>query len=183
MSMKKIALLIVLIAGLTFLVAGCGNGAKAGPPAGPEAFPVKVITAQAQMVPLSTDYLATLKSRNAPTLQPCGGRRRDQDLCEFRPAGRARSADSGDRPAETAGHGQQSGSHRPSPSRRCCSRRRLTWNARRNFPRPGVISRAELDQAQNVYGAAKADAEALQAALESRKCSCITTPCARRRRA
>ena len=31
---------------------------------------MKVITAQSEMVPLSTGYLATLRSRNASTLQP-----------------------------------------------------------------------------------------------------------------
>jgi multidrug efflux pump subunit AcrA (membrane-fusion protein) len=51
--------------GLSVLLAGCGDRAKAGQPAGPQAFPVKVITAQSQMVPLSTDYLATLKSRSS----------------------------------------------------------------------------------------------------------------------
>src|SRR5215475_892291 len=68
--MTKLALntgaFIVLAIGL----AGCGNGTKAAAPAGPQAFPVKVITAQSQVVPFSTDYLATLKSRNAATLQP-----------------------------------------------------------------------------------------------------------------
>ena len=49
---------------------GCGGGAKAGTPTGPQAFPVKTMTAQAETVPISTDYLATLRSRNAATLQP-----------------------------------------------------------------------------------------------------------------
>src|SRR5690348_16644544 len=52
--------------------AGCGGGNNASPAkaAGPQAFPVKVITAEARMVPQSTDYLATLKSRNSSALQP-----------------------------------------------------------------------------------------------------------------
>jgi multidrug efflux pump subunit AcrA (membrane-fusion protein) len=70
MSSKKIPSLIVFMASLSFLAVGCANGAKAGPPGGPQAFPVQVITAHSQVVPFSTDYLATLKSRNAATLQP-----------------------------------------------------------------------------------------------------------------
>src|SRR5690242_7659143 len=66
--MHKTLLQLSFAFALMYLV-GCGNGAKAGAPAGPQAFPVKVITAKAQTVPQSTDYLATLKSRDASTLQ------------------------------------------------------------------------------------------------------------------
>src|SRR5215831_16572432 len=52
------------------VVAGCGNNPSAAKPAGPQALPVKVITAEAQVVPQATDYLATLKSRNSAVLQP-----------------------------------------------------------------------------------------------------------------
>src|ERR1043166_9837516 len=70
MMIKKLTIEAVALIALAFLAAGCGEGAKAGAPAGPQAFPVKVMTAQAETVPLSTDYLATLRSRNAATLQP-----------------------------------------------------------------------------------------------------------------
>ncbi|MCU1332726.1 MAG: putative Co/Zn/Cd efflux system rane fusion protein, partial [Candidatus Angelobacter sp.] len=69
MTIKKLVAEIPLIT-LLFVVSGCGDGAKAGAPTGPQAFPVKVITAQSETVPLSTDYLATLRSRSAATLQP-----------------------------------------------------------------------------------------------------------------
>src|SRR5579859_7488883 len=62
---SQAALITVILA-----LAGCGKTQAGGPPVGPQAFPVKVITAQAQVVPISTDYLATLKSRNGATLQP-----------------------------------------------------------------------------------------------------------------
>src|SRR5215813_7283111 len=57
---------------LSCVISGCGNNVSAGKPAGPGAgaFPVKVMTAQDQLVPQSTDYLATLKSRSASVLQP-----------------------------------------------------------------------------------------------------------------
>src|SRR5947209_18293347 len=67
---KSRLLQVVALITLSLLLAGCNGNAKAGPPAGPQAFPVKVMTAQAETVPLSTDYLATLRSRNAATLQP-----------------------------------------------------------------------------------------------------------------
>ena len=70
MIIKKLILQTVALIALACLLSGCGGGAKAGPPAGPQGFPVKTMTAQAETVPLSTDYLATLRSRNAATLQP-----------------------------------------------------------------------------------------------------------------
>ena len=70
MMIKKLVLQITALMALALLGAGCGGGAKAGTPAGPQAFPVKTMTAQAETVPFSTDYLATLRSRNAATLQP-----------------------------------------------------------------------------------------------------------------
>src|SRR5215472_4940168 len=70
MMNKKPAIGLIALIGLSVFMAGCASGAKAGPPGGPQAFPVKVVTAQAQLVPFSTDYLGTLKSRNAATLQP-----------------------------------------------------------------------------------------------------------------
>jgi multidrug efflux pump subunit AcrA (membrane-fusion protein) len=52
-------------------ISGCGKpGQSAETAPGPRAFPVKVVTVQAQLVPDSTDYLATLKSRTASALQP-----------------------------------------------------------------------------------------------------------------
>lgn len=53
------------------LISACSRQTtSAAGPAEPQGFPVKVITAQAQLVPEATDYLATLKSRNAAALQP-----------------------------------------------------------------------------------------------------------------
>src|SRR5215470_8113196 len=66
LSTQTSLITLILILG----AAGCGKTQAGAPPAGPQAFPVKVITAQSQVVPLSTDYLATLKSRNGATLQP-----------------------------------------------------------------------------------------------------------------
>src|SRR5258706_10834611 len=58
----------VLLAALLFTTA-CGDskGAKA---AAPQAMPVKVQTAQAQKVDDTTDYVATLKSRDSAAVMP-----------------------------------------------------------------------------------------------------------------
>jgi RND family efflux transporter MFP subunit len=160
--MKKIALLIVLIAGLTFLVVGCGNGAKAGPPAGPQAFPVKVITARAQMVPLSTDYLATLKSRNAPTLQPVV----EGDVTRIF-VNSGQRVEPGAPILEIDQRKQQATVNNQEATLKSkqavLQQAEIDLERKKKLSAAGVISRAELDQAQNVYGAAKADAEALQA--------------------
>ncbi len=66
--MRETALLFLTLC-LLFLN-GCGKPADAAHPAGPQAFPVKVQVAQAQKVPESTDYLATVRSRNASELHP-----------------------------------------------------------------------------------------------------------------
>ncbi len=53
-----------------FLTSGCGSSkeAKAGPP--PQAMPVKVQTAKLEKVDDSTDYVATLKSRDSAVVMP-----------------------------------------------------------------------------------------------------------------
>src|SRR6266481_1779368 len=58
----------VLLAALLF-TSGCGDskGAKAAPP---QAMPVKVQTAKSQKVDDTTDYVATLKSRDSALVMP-----------------------------------------------------------------------------------------------------------------
>ncbi len=53
-----------------FLTSGCGNSkeAKAGPP--PQAMPVKVQTTKSERIDDSTDYVATLKSRDSAVVMP-----------------------------------------------------------------------------------------------------------------
>src|SRR5262249_2409304 len=67
--MPRSATIIAGLFGVFLLSFGCGSDPSAKP-AGPPAFPVKVISIQPQLVPQSTDYLATLKSRNSAVLQP-----------------------------------------------------------------------------------------------------------------
>src|SRR5262249_5030426 len=68
--MPRLTLTAFALLAIAWMTTGCGNSSSAAKPTGPQAFPVKVITAEAQTVPQSTDYLATLKSRNSAVLQP-----------------------------------------------------------------------------------------------------------------
>src|SRR5271154_5014101 len=58
----------VLLAVLISTIA-CGNG-KEAKAAGPQAMPVKVQTAKAEKVDDTTDYVATLKSRDSAVVMP-----------------------------------------------------------------------------------------------------------------
>ena len=168
MSLKKITSLIVLMAGLTFLASGCADGAKAGPPSGPQAFPVQVITAKSQVVPFSTDYLATLKSRNAATLQPLvegditrifvtSGQRVEtgKPLLEIDP-----------RKQEATVNNQEAGLK---SKQAVMQQAAIDLDRKKQLFAAGVVAKADLDQAQNTYNAAKADAEALQAGIREQQ--------------
>src|SRR5258708_18185929 len=68
MPLSRMTLPIVGLAAVA-LAAGC-SAPKASGPQGPQAFPVKFVVAQSQLVPDFTQYLATLWSRNSSVLQP-----------------------------------------------------------------------------------------------------------------
>jgi RND family efflux transporter MFP subunit len=170
--MKKLAVKTVVLIGLTFGfefgVAGCASGAKAGAPGGPQAFPVKVITAQAQLVPLSTDYLATLKSRNAATLQPLV----EGDVTRiFVNAGQR--VEAGAAILEIDPRKQQATVNNQEAALKSkqatLQQATVDLGRKKQLAAAGVIAKAELDQAQNVYDSAKADAEALQAGIREQQ--------------
>ena len=167
-KMKKLAVAAVALIGLTFLVVGCANGAKAGPPAGPQAFPVKVITAQSQMVPLSTDYLATLKARNAATLQPLV----EGDVTRIF-VNSGQRVETGTPILEIDLRKQQATVNNQEATLKSkqavLQQAEIDLERKKKLSAAGVISKAELDQAQNVYGAAKADAEAVQAGIREQQ--------------
>ncbi|HLK53236.1 MAG TPA: efflux RND transporter periplasmic adaptor subunit [Candidatus Angelobacter sp.] len=165
MSPKKIALSIVA-AGILFL-AGCG-GSKAAAPTGPQAFPVKVITAQSQLVPFSTDYLATLKSRNAATLQPLV----EGDITKIfvasgqRVAAGAPVLEIDPSKQQATVNNQEAGLKSKQAVMEQAS---VDLDRKKKLFAAGVVAKADLDQAQNTYAAAKADAEALQASIREQQ--------------
>jgi RND family efflux transporter MFP subunit len=148
-------------------LAGCGK-TQAGAPAGPQAFPVKVMTAQSQVVPLSTDYLATLKSRNAATLQPLvegditrifvnSGQQVEPGapVLEIDPRKQQATVNN----QEAAYESQQA----------IVRQAAIDLDRKKQLIAAGVIARADLDTAQHTYDAAKANADALQAAIREQQ--------------
>lgn len=167
MMMKKSAIEIVVLAGFLLLVAGCAGGAKAGP-AGPQAFPVKVITAQAQLVPLSTDYLATLKSRSAATLQPLV----EGDVTKIF-VNSGQRVEAGAPILEIDPRKQQATVNNQEASLKskqaALQQATIDLERKKKLFAAGVIAKADLDQAQNVYDSARADAEALEAGIREQQ--------------
>ena len=167
MMMKKSAIEIVVLAGVLLLVAGCAGGAKPGP-AGPQAFPVKVITAHAQLVPLSTDYLATLKSRSAATLQPLV----EGDVTKIF-VNSGQRVEAGAPILEIDPRKQQATVNNQEASLKskqaALQQATIDLERKKKLFAAGVIAKADLDQAQNVYDSARADAEALEAGIREQQ--------------
>ncbi len=167
--MTKNRLLQVLgFTALLFLLAGCNGNAKAGGPTGPQAFPVKVITAQAETVPISTDYLATLKSRNSATLQPLV----EGDIMKiFVNSGQQVEAGApileiDQRKQEATVNNQEAALKAKEAVLRQAT---IDLDRKKQLFAAGVIAKADLDTAQHTYDAAKADSEATQAAIREQQ--------------
>lgn len=158
----------IALLGFVTLLAGCSNDANAGKPAAPQAFPVKVITAQARMVPLSTDYLAALRSRNSAVLQP----QVEGDVTRIFvhsgqrvPAG-APILEIDPRKQQAAVSNQEAAYKSKQATLQLAA---VDLDRKKKLYAAGVISRAELDASQTAYDAAKADAEAMEAATHEQR--------------
>jgi RND family efflux transporter MFP subunit len=165
---KSLSVQVLIFFGLTLLLAGCGGGAKAGAPTGPQAFPVKVVTAQSQVVPFSTDYLATLKSRNAATLQPIV----EGDIMKiFVTSGQRVEAGAPvleiDQRKQEATVNNQEASLRSKEA--VLQQATVDLNRKKQLFADGVLARADLDTAQHTYDAAKADAAAAEASIREQQ--------------
>jgi RND family efflux transporter MFP subunit len=153
---------------LPALLAGCGNNASAGKPGGPQAFPVKVITAQARKVPISTDYLATLRSRNSSLLQP----QVEGDITRiFVHAGERVQAGTplleiDPRKQQAAVNNQEAAFKSSQATLRLAA---VDLDRKRKLYAAGVIAKADLDSSQTAYDAAKANAEALEASTHEQR--------------
>lgn len=161
------SLRILLCCLLAVLISGCSKQTTnaAGKP---QAFPVKVVIAQAQTVPETTEYLATLKSRNASALQP----QVEGEITKiFVHSGE--KVDAGAPVVEID----------PKKQEATVSTQEATYKSKlaieqydladlqrkKQLYAVGVISRADLDASQAAYDAAKADAESLAASIREQK--------------
>jgi RND family efflux transporter MFP subunit len=149
---------------------GCGGGAsKAQQQAGPApAMPVKVQVAQLQPVGNYTEYLATLKSRNAAVIQPqvdgnvtkifvSSGAHvtAGQPLMEIDPSKQEATVNS------------QEATQRLKQANLAYAKQEL--DRRKQLAAEGVIARQDLDQAQAAYDAALADVEASGASAREQR--------------
>ena len=165
---KRLTVQVLFFFGFTLLLAGCAGGAKAGAPTGPQAFPVKVVTAQSQVVPFSTDYLATLKSRNAATLQPIV----EGDVMKiFVTSGQRVEAGAPvleiDQRKQEATVNNQEASLKSKEA--VLQQATVDLNRKKQLFADGVLARADLDTAQHTYDAAKADAAAAEASIREQQ--------------
>ncbi|HVZ19404.1 MAG TPA: efflux RND transporter periplasmic adaptor subunit, partial [Terriglobales bacterium] len=161
---------IALVLPLLLAIASCSPkpDPAAAANAGPPAMPVKVRKAEPQPVPQFTEYVATLKSRSSAVLKPevegqitrimvkSGDQvAAGQPLLEIDPRKQEATVNS------------QEANHRSKLAA-------LQWNQteldrRKKLYAAGVISKADLDQEQTAYDAAKADVDSMEASVREQR--------------
>ena len=161
--------LLALVSILGSGVSGCGkSGQSAEVPQGPKGFPVKVVTVQARLVADSTDYLATIKSRSGSALQP---QVEGQVTKIFVHSGQRVEAGTPileiDPLKQQATVSNQEANYKSKQA--TLELDRIELERRKKLYAAGVISRAELDQAQGVYDSVKSDLEAIQASIREQR--------------
>jgi RND family efflux transporter MFP subunit len=162
--------ILALIFAATLLLMACGDNARgaAGQGGPPPALPVKVQVAQLQPVGDFTEYLATLKSRNAAVIQP----QVDGNVTRiFVSSGTHVTA--GEPLMEIDPQKQQATVHSQEATQRlkeanlAYAKQELDRN--KQLAAEGVVSRQALDQAQAAYDAARADVEAAGASAREQQ--------------
>jgi RND family efflux transporter MFP subunit len=146
---------------LILAVAGCGNS-KNAKAAAPQAMPVKVETAKAQKVDDTTDYVATLKSRDSAVVMP----QVEGIITQiFVHSGERVAAGT---PMMQIDPEKQQATVKSQESATAAQIAQLKW-AQQNYDRvnglasAGVVSKQELDQARATLDAAEAQRHSLDA--------------------
>ncbi len=150
-----------------FLTTACGDS-KAAKPDAPQAMPVKVITAKAQRVDDTTDYVATLKSRDSAVVMP----QVEGIITQI-------FVHSGERVASGAPMMQidpakQQATVKSQDDARAAQLAQVKW-AQQNYERvsglasAGVVSKQELDQARATLDAAQAQLHSLEAQVNEQQ--------------
>jgi RND family efflux transporter MFP subunit len=148
-ALLPIALLVIAVS------TSCSKDSKANAPAAPPALPVKVQTAQLVPVNDTTDYVATLKSRDSAVIMP----QVEGQITKI-------YAHSGDRVAEGTrlleiDPAKQQATVKSQQDSRAAQEANLSW-AQQQYDRisglasAGVVSKQDLDQAKANLDAAKA---------------------------
>ena len=148
--------------------ASCGNGKAANASATPQAMPVKVHTATLQKVDDTTEYVATLKSRDSAVVMP----QVEGIITQI-------FVHSGDRVASGAplmqiDPAKQQATVKSQEDARNAQVAQVTW-AQQNFDRvsglasAGVVSKQDLDQARATLDAAKAQLHSLDAEVNEQQ--------------
>jgi RND family efflux transporter MFP subunit len=166
-AIRRIAAIGVAFASVAAGV-GCSKPASADKPGGAPAFPVKVVTAQAQLVPQTTEYLATLKSRNAAALQP----QVEGDITKiYVHSGQRVEAGTPileiDPRKQEATVNNQEATYKSKQA--VLEQARIDLERKSKLYSQGIVAKADLDTAQAAYNSAKADAEALDASIREQR--------------
>lgn len=147
---------------LAALAVGCGKTSAGGgqAPGGPQAMPVQVKVAQAEQIPQTTEYLAVLKSRHSTTISPqvegyitkiyvkAGDRvTAGTPLLQIDPLKQQAAVSS-----QEAARAAQEANLRYAE---------IQLDRQRKLYAAGVVPKAEVDNAQTAYDAAKAQLKAL----------------------
>jgi len=152
----------LLLLGSTLFASGCGKDSKAAGPQGPSAMPVKVLEAQAVAVSDTSDYVATLKSRDSAVIMP---QVEGQVVHIYRHSGEQVSAGA---PLVQIDPLKQQATVKSQENSRAAAEANLKY-AQQQFERSnglygaGVVSKQDLDQTKSALDSAKAQVEALDA--------------------
>lgn len=161
------SIILFAIAGLSMALAACSRGRAEGPQGIP-AMPVKVAAAQDREIQDSSEYVATIKSRNSATIM--------SDVEGWIFAIHVHSGDfvrSNDTLMEIDPRRQRA-SVSSQESQRASREANLQWTKvqlerTKALAASGVVSKQELDQAQAAYDSAVADVQSLDAQVKQQQ--------------
>lgn len=151
-----------LVLALMVSALGCGKESKAAGPQGPGAMPVKVLEARAIAVRDTSDYVATLKSRDSAVIMP---QVEGQIVQIYKHSGDQVAAGT---PLMQIDPLKQQATVRSQENSRAAAEANLKF-AQQQFDRAnglftaGVVSKQDLDQTKSALDSARAQVEALDA--------------------
>jgi RND family efflux transporter MFP subunit len=165
-NMKFNVQIVALLCALTFAI-GCGSNKTAQANA-PQAMPVKVQTAKAEKIEDTTEYVATLKSRDSAVVMP----QVEGIITQIFVHSGEHVADGA--PLMQIDPTKQQATVQSQDQARAAQVAQLKW-AQQNFDRvsglaaAGVVSRQDLDQARATLDAAKAQLSSLEASVSEQQ--------------